>query len=64
MAEYLFQRQSAWFCSAAQYEDTAFRKTVWEILLTIPFGRTMTYGEIADRIAKRNGVTAYFQNTL
>ena len=30
---------------------TEFRKTVWEILLSIPYGKTMTYGEIADRIA-------------
>lgn len=24
-----------------------FRKRVWEVLLTIPYGKTMTYGEIA-----------------
>ena len=29
-----------------------FRKRVLEILLTIPFGHTMTYGEIAAMIAK------------
>ena len=32
---------------------TAFRKTVWEILLTIPYGKTVTYGEIAERAAKQ-----------
>lgn len=26
-------------------------------LLTIPFGKTMTYGEIADNIARQKGVT-------
>lgn len=26
---------------------SGFRKAVWEVLLTIPFGHTMTYGEIA-----------------
>ena len=31
---------------------TAFRKAVWEILLTIPYGKTVTYGEIAGRIAE------------
>ncbi|MBO7727587.1 MAG: methylated-DNA--[protein]-cysteine S-methyltransferase [Oscillospiraceae bacterium] len=36
---------------------TEFRKAVWEILLTIPYGKTMTYGEIADRIASRRGLT-------
>ncbi len=36
---------------------TEFRKTVWEILLTIPYGKTMTYGEIADRIAAGKGIS-------
>ena len=35
---------------------TPFRKAVWEILLTIPFGKTMTYGEIARILAARNGL--------
>ncbi len=34
-------------------KTTDFRKMVWEILLTIPFGKTMTYGQIADKIAKQ-----------
>ena len=29
---------------------TPFRKRVWEVMLTIPYGKTMTYGEIAQRI--------------
>lgn len=33
-----------------------FRKMVWDILLTIPFGQTITYGEIASRIAKQRGI--------
>ena len=37
-------------------KTTEFRKAVWEIMLTIPFGRIMTYGEIAYRIAKAKGV--------
>ena len=35
---------------------TPFRQAVWEILLTIPFGKTMTYGEIASRIARQQGL--------
>ena len=31
-----------------------FRREVWEIMLTIPYGRTMTYGEIAKEIARRH----------
>ena len=38
-------------------QTTPFRKAVWEIMLTIPFGRTMTYGEIAERIAKQKGLS-------
>ena len=37
------------------FRSTPFRKSVWDILLTIPYGRTMTYGEIADQIAEQNG---------
>ena len=33
-----------------------FRRAVWEILLTIPYGQTMTYGQIADRIAAKKGL--------
>lgn len=35
---------------------TAFQKEVWEILCTIPYGQTMTYGEIAQLLAKRRGI--------
>ena len=34
---------------------TAFRMEVWKILQTIPYGETMTYGEIAAVMAKRRG---------
>ena len=32
---------------------SAFRRSVWEILLQIPYGRTTTYGEIARRLAEK-----------
>ncbi len=32
-----------------------FRRTVWEILLSIPYGHTTTYGEIAREAARRMG---------
>lgn len=35
---------------------TAFRQAVWDILLTIPFGQTMTYREIADKVAAQKGL--------
>ena len=35
---------------------SAFRRAVWDILLQIPYGQTMTYGEIARQIAKQQGL--------
>ena len=32
---------------------SAFRQSVWEILLQIPYGRTTTYGEIARQLAEK-----------
>ena len=37
---------------------TPFRMAVWEILCSIPYGRTVTYGEIARKVARQNGKTA------
>ena len=37
-------------------KTTPFRRAVWEILLTIPYGHTMTYGAIAAEIAERKGL--------
>lgn len=37
-------------------KTTSFRKAVWEVMLTIPYGKTMTYGEIANIIAKEKGI--------
>ncbi|MFQ9893757.1 MAG: methylated-DNA--[protein]-cysteine S-methyltransferase, partial [Emergencia sp.] len=35
---------------------TPFRKAVWNILLTIPYGKTMTYGQIAAELARIEGL--------
>ena len=35
---------------------SAFRRSVWEILLQIPYGQTVTYGEIARQLAKKQGL--------
>ena len=43
------------FTPALAPEGSSFRKAVWKILLTIPFGETVTYGQIAERIAKETG---------
>ncbi len=44
------------FIPPLNMKATSFRKAVWEILLSIPFGHTMTYGEIAGMIAKQKGL--------
>ena len=41
------------FTPTIKMKTSGFRKSVWEILLTIPYGETMTYGEIAKIIAKQ-----------
>lgn len=35
---------------------SAFRRSVWEILLQIPYGQTVTYGEIARQLAEKQGL--------
>lgn len=37
-------------------EGSRFRLGVWEILMDIPYGRVMTYGEIANIMAGKMGV--------
>ncbi len=34
---------------------TAFRKTVWDLLLAIPYGETVTYRDLAERVAQKLG---------
>ena len=36
-------------------KTTEFRRAVWRIMLEIPYGETMSYGEIAERIGGRSG---------
>ena len=52
-----FQGKIPDFTPPLSWETTPFRKAVWEILLLIPYGQTITYGEIAHRIAKQNGLS-------
>ena len=37
-------------------EGTDFRLEVWDILREIPYGETVTYKEIADKIAQKRGI--------
>lgn len=42
------------FCLSLQ--GTPFQQKVWQLLLEIPYGSTLTYGELAVRIARETGV--------
>lgn len=44
------------FSPALLLRTNDFRRRVWEILLTIPYGHTMTYGDIARIIAQEKGL--------
>lgn len=44
------------FTPPLSFDTSPFRQAVWEILLSIPYGKTMTYGEIADKIARQKGL--------
>ena len=44
------------FTPLISLHTTPFRKAVYDILLTIPYGQTMTYGEIARIIAEQRGI--------
>ena len=46
------------FTPPLNLRGTVFRKAVWDILLTIPFGKTMTYGQIAARFSARMSAQA------
>ena len=44
------------FTPPLSMKTSGFRKAVCEVMLTIPYGKTMTYGEIAKTIAKHRGI--------
>ncbi len=41
-----------------QLSGTAFQRRVWETLLTIPYGETVSYGDLAEMIDKPNAYRA------
>ncbi len=53
--EYFFGRQPD-FAPPLQLDLTPFNRRVLEIASQVPFGETMTYGEIADLIAAERGL--------
>ena len=51
-----FSGKDPGFIPPIELKTTPFRKAVCEIMLTIPYGQTMTYGQIAEMIASKREI--------
>jgi len=54
LAAYFSGKETGWVPLAPQ--GSPFQQAVWEALTRIPYGATVTYGEIAREIARRRGL--------
>lgn len=52
-----FRGRAPSFTPKLKLSGSDFQKRVCEIMLTIPFGKTVTYGEIAAQIARERGIS-------
>lgn len=52
-----FQGKEPGFTPPLNLSGTPFRREIWNILLSIPYGQNMTYGQIADVIARQKGLS-------
>lgn len=41
-----------------QISGTSFQQTVWEVLAQIPFGKTLSYGQLAKKLEKEKAARA------
>lgn len=57
LSEYFVGKRQR-FDLALAFTGTAFQRQVWEALLSIPFGETRTYGQIAQQIGNPSAVRA------
>jgi len=39
-------------------DGTEFQKTVWNVIAEIPYGKSLTYGQVAEKIGRPNAVRA------
>ena len=53
-----FEGKNPDFIPSLNLNGSGFRQNVWKILLTIPFGQTITYGQIAAKISIRMSAQA------
>ena len=52
-----FSGKEPGFTLPIRFHGTPFQKQVWCVLCSIPYGKTMTYGQIAQIIAKHRGLS-------
>ena len=52
-----FSGEDPTFTPPLHPSGSAFRQAVWQILLQIPYGQTITYGEIARKMAELKNVS-------
>src|SRR5262245_45111901 len=57
LAEY-FAGQRQQFDVPLKLDGTPFQRRVWQELLRIPFGKTITYGQLARRVGQPNASRA------
>ena len=53
-----FAGERTWFDLKLAPEGTEFQRQVWKALRRIPYGKTISYGELADRIGNPKAVRA------
>ena len=51
-----FRGEKPDFTPTLSPKGTGFQKTVWELLQTIPYGQTVTYGLLAEKVAEQRGL--------
>ena len=51
-----FEGKEPDFMPPLHITGTSFQEEIWDILLTIPYGKTIAYGDIAQIIAKKRGI--------
>lgn len=52
---YFHQKQPS-FTPPLKINVRSFQHEIYQFILTIPFGKTMTYGEVAKQIAQKRGI--------
>ena len=60
LGEYFAGRRTAFTVTPAP-QGTAFQRAVWRELLTVPYGKTLTYGALAARIGRPGAARAVGQ---